>query len=223
MDSGIYYNIPAKEAPYSKKCSTCGAIKEIDYFYRDRLHGDGRCSSCKVCSDKRHHIWTSNNRERVYAIQKRWVTNHKEQANAMSNKWSRENVESARKAWSKYSQKRRSTPTGRLSQSISRLMNHSLHGRKGYQKWESLVGYDLTQLKHHLEKQFTDGMTWANYGDWHVDHIIPISVFNFETPDDFDFKRCWSLKNLQPMWARENIIKGNRLSKPFQPSLSIGG
>jgi hypothetical protein len=62
---------------------------------------------------------------------------------------------------------------------------------------------------------------WKNYGEWHVDHKIPQSAFNFETPEDIDFKKCWALKNIQPMWAKENIIKSNRINKPFQPSLRI--
>lgn len=61
------------------------------------------------------------------------------------------------------------------------------------------------------------------YRGWHIDHKIPKSAFNFETPEDIDFKRCWALKNLQPLWAAENIKKHDRVDKPFQPSLAIGG
>jgi len=46
-------------------------------------------------------------------------------------------------------------------------------------------------------------------------------VFNFSSPDDLDFKRCWDLKNLRPMWGTDNIKKGAKLSKPFQPALAI--
>jgi hypothetical protein len=53
-------------------------------------------------------------------------------------------------------------------------------------------------------------MTWENYGEWHVDHIKPISSFTFETCEDEEFKICWSLDNLQPMWGIENIKKGNK-------------
>jgi 5-methylcytosine-specific restriction endonuclease McrA len=65
-------------------------------------------------------------------------------------------------------------------------------------------------------------MNWENYGSyWHIDHKIPISVFNFEKPEDYDFKRCWNLKNLQPLEKFKNMSKGNRLDKHFQPSLAI--
>jgi len=65
--------------------------------------------------------------------------------------------------------------------------------------------------KNHLEKQFKDGMTWDNYGDWHIDHIRPISSFNFKSYEDKEFKECWDLNNLQPLWAEENIRKHNRI------------
>ncbi len=65
-------------------------------------------------------------------------------------------------------------------------------------------------------------MTWDNYGKWHIDHTIPISVFNFNRYTDIDFKRCWSLKNLSPMWAKENLVKHNKINEPFQPFLAMG-
>jgi hypothetical protein len=49
----------------------------------------------------------------------------------------------------------------------------------------------------------------------------PITAFNFNTPEDIDFKRCWALSNLQPLWARDNLSKQNKLIKPFQPSLLL--
>ncbi|OKP79784.1 hypothetical protein BTE77_06750 [Ensifer adhaerens] len=63
----------------------------------------------------------------------------------------------------------------------------------------------------HLEAQFTDGMTWDNYGEWHVDHIIPLAAHNYETTDDIDFKRAWAMSNLQPLWAIDNHRKRDRI------------
>jgi 5-methylcytosine-specific restriction endonuclease McrA len=62
-------------------------------------------------------------------------------------------------------------------------------------------------------------MTWDNRSEWDIDHIIPVAVFNFEKPEDMDFKRCWELKNLRPLWKNDNRRKGARLTAPFQPSL----
>jgi hypothetical protein len=54
-------------------------------------------------------------------------------------------------------------------------------------------------------------MTWMNYGEWHIDHILPIDSFNFQSYEDYQFKECWSLENLQPLWAIDNIRKGNKI------------
>lgn len=63
----------------------------------------------------------------------------------------------------------------------------------------------------HLESKFVEGMTWENRSEWHIDHIRPIASFNYATPDDPEFKQCWSLSNLQPLWAKENMSKGAKL------------
>ena len=66
-------------------------------------------------------------------------------------------------------------------------------------------------------------MTWDNYGKvWHIDHKIPLAVFNYTRPEDIDFKLCWSLKNIAPLGAIENMKKGAKIEKPFQPSLCVG-
>lgn len=107
---------------------------------------------------------------------------------------------------------------------MSSGINKSLrNGAKSARHWESLVDFTIDQLKVHLEKLFLDGMTWQNYGKWHIDHKVPIAVFNFSKPEHIDFKRCWSLKNLQPLWAHDNISKRAKITKAFQPSFAFGG
>ena len=89
-------------------------------------------------------------------------------------------------------------------------MWYSLKGNKNNKHWEDLVDYNLKDLKIHLEKLFKSSMTWDNYGVWHIDHVRPISSFNIVNYDCKDFKECWSLNTLQPLWAEENVKKGNR-------------
>lgn len=99
----------------------------------------------------------------------------------------------------------------------------SLKLSKGGRAWKILVDYTIDDLITHIEKKFVDGMTWDNYGKdgWVIDHKIPISVFNFTNPEHRDFKRCWSLSNLQPMWEHDNCIKHTKLINHFQPSLLL--
>ena len=77
-------------------------------------------------------------------------------------------------------------------------------------KYFEIVGYTCNQLKNHLEKQFTNDMNWKDFrnGKIHIDHIKPQSLFNLK--DINDIKECWSLDNLQPLWAKDNIRKSNK-------------
>jgi hypothetical protein len=102
-------------------------------------------------------------------------------------------------------------PGHRLHLSISVLVRRSLKSEKGWRSWRRLVGYDVRVLRHHLERQFLKGMTWENFGTaWHIDHILPRSSFKFSTADDRDFKACWALTNLRPLWADQNFRKSNK-------------
>lgn len=95
---------------------------------------------------------------------------------------------------------------------ISSQIRGSLKNGKAGASWESMVGFSLAELMRHLESQFHDGMSWGNYGEWHIDHRIPKSWFDFDSAEDEQFKACWKLENLKPMWGVENISKSNRYS-----------
>jgi hypothetical protein len=84
-----------------------------------------------------------------------------------------------------------------------------------YGHYFEILQYSPEELATHLENQFTEGMTWENYGEWHVDHKLPITSFNFQEIGDNEFMRCWSLDNLQPMWGDENIKKSNKMILSF--------
>ena len=76
-------------------------------------------------------------------------------------------------------------------------------------KYFDILGYTSKELINHLEKQFTIGMTWRAFrnGDIHIDHIKPQSLFDLS--NDSGYKKCWSLDNLQPLWAADNLAKSN--------------
>ena len=72
---------------------------------------------------------------------------------------------------------------------------------------QDMLGYSAAQLKHRIEKQFREGMTWENYGEWEIDHIIPLTSFD-KTTDPCVVN---SLDNLQPLWKEENMAKFNNI------------
>lgn len=210
-----------KEA--TKICNKCCIEKEISEFYRDNWHKNGLSSYCKECVKLAATIWGQLNPEKKKinnkksygkTIEKRKKTtqiyraNNKEKRNATNRRWRKNNPP---------------TLKNKLNYSISRGMNGSLAtGSKNHRHWETLVDFTIDQLKKHLERLFEPGMVWDNYGIyWEIDHKIPIAVFNYEKPEHEDFKRCWSLKNLQPLELSKNRAKGRKIEKPFQPSLML--
>ncbi len=83
--------------------------------------------------------------------------------------------------------------------------------RQGYKKFnestESIVGINYSEFKKYLELKFLDGMTWKNRGEWHIDHIIPLSS---ATSKEDLIKLC-HYTNLQPLWAKDNLKKGSKI------------
>lgn len=78
-------------------------------------------------------------------------------------------------------------------------------------KHENCILFTKNEFLTHIEYLFLDGMNWNNYGTygWHIDHKIPLCHFNLNNPEEF--KSAWSLQNLQPLWAKDNLRKATKL------------
>lgn len=202
-----------------KRCSRCKETKIVSDFYPNKRRGDGRDCYCRICSRIKAVESYHANPEKKRKAKREWYKLHAEEDMKRSALWAKDNPERTREYQKKKYIKAMKTPKGTLNYRIKSLIQQSLRGKKCGRKWEDLVGYSVDDLKRHLEKKFKDGMSWDNRSEWHIDHIIPKSVFNYEKPEDEDFKRCWALKNLQPLWAKDNISKHNKLDHHFQPSL----
>ena len=141
-------------------------------------------------------------------------------------KYRKENNQILREKKRIYTNNKRKNPITRLSHNFSTNLRESLkrYSKRGYvskngKHWENLVGYTVQKLKKHLESLFLPGITWDNYGEWHIDHIIPKSFFIYSSLNNTEFKYCWSLNNLQPLWAKDNIRKKAyiKIKNPLQP------
>lgn len=95
----------------------------------------------------------------------------------------------------------------------SALVRASLKAGVKSKRTEELLGYSTDELKAHLEAQFTKGMSWQAFmeGQIHIDHIIPVSSFNIISETCDEFRRCWSLSNIRPLWAKDNLAKGAKV------------
>ena len=219
-------------------CNRCKQEKQGDQFFSDKRHKSGLYSQCKECWSASQKVWRSNNKEKCKVWSKQCENNSKEKRKSQkqlyyldnrenildrNKEWRNNNPKKARELSKRASAKQRSSVKGKLNCCMSSNLRTALRGNKAGRHWETLVKFTVDQLKRHLEKQFTSGMSWDNYGEaWEIDHKIPIAVFNFERPGDIDFRLCWSLKNLQPLEKTKNRCKSSKIENPFQPSLSVG-
>lgn len=209
----------ASDGSIEKRCSKCKQYKPRDVVHfclNPRNTRDGLHSHCKTCASTMAK--TPHTREIVAASRLRRagkIHTYNKERNSLPEVRAKNNAnERARK---------RVDPAFALKNRVRVLMYHTLRHVKAGRKWQDLVAYSIDDLRQHIEKLFIKGMTWDLFmqGQIHIDHIIPITAFNYTEPQDIDFKKCWALKNLRPMWALDNIRKGNSLCKPFQPSLCI--
>jgi len=97
-------------------------------------------------------------------------------------------------------------PQGHLAHIVSCNVRRALHSDKEKHSIEYL-GCSIQHFREHIEKQFVEGMTWDNYGEWQIDHIIPLKYEN-PTLEETIERLHW--ENTQPLWATDNIAKGNR-------------
>ncbi len=95
---------------------------------------------------------------------------------------------------------------------IESILRTRLYGAliKGYKIFSAieLLGCSIDHLKTHLSNQFIKGMTFENYGTWHIDHVKPCAKFDLTKPEQQ--KECFNYKNLQPLWAKDNLSKGSK-------------
>jgi len=164
----------------------------------------------KKVADKK---WRDSNKEYMSNKSKTWYEQNKEHRKEYLKEYRENNVDKIRQIKRDYERNRKARdPLYKLISNfrtaIYTVLKESNVDKYGH--YFDILQYTPEQLINHLELQFKDTMCWDNYGEWHVDHKLPITHFNISEMGDEEFMRCWSLDNLQPMWGIENIRKSNK-------------
>lgn len=158
--------------------------------------------------------WYRNNKGHHSEYQKGWYRRNKERCRENQRKWLERNKDRAREYKNAYYRKRyadkKQEPEFKLSVVMRVTLRKQLEkigsGKQG--RTSRVLGYSPEDLKQHLERQFSKGMSWDNYGEWHIDHIVPVSEHLKSGETDPAIINC--LTNLRPMWAGENQSKNSK-------------
>lgn len=179
----------------TKTCTKCNIEKALSQFSKHRHCKFGVRSWCKACS--------------VLDISG-WRVANKEKDKLTKNKYYQDNKPKIINQIRERSKLRRQTdPAFKLLCNLRRRLLNALHGNTKTLRTKELLGCTPEELKSYLSKLFEQGMTWENYGEWHVDHVIPCSSFNMLLEEDQ--KKCFHFNNLQPLWAVDNLKKSAKL------------
>lgn len=164
----------------------------------------------KKVADKK---WRDSNKEYMSNKSKTWYEQNKEHRKQYLKEYREKNIDKIRETKRNYEKTRKhNDPIYKLINNFRTAIYQVLKENKVQKngRYFEILQYSPENLIEHLENKFKDGMTWDNYGEWHVDHIKPISSFNIQEIGDDSFMSCWCLENLQPLWGDENIRKSNK-------------
>lgn len=204
--------------------------KKHDAAYRKKHKEEIRKAQGKYYLDHKEEILQKqqDNAEKLKQYHKQYYQDNKEILSKKGEQWRKDNAEKVKLYqqvyWSKEKSKEKRRKRYeeniqvRISKRVSSSIRKALMRRSSSKRKKStfeVLPYTPMELKEHLEKQFEPWMNWDNWGVgtgcWNIDHIKPDVSFNYKEMTDKDFLKCWSLENLRPLDAIENIRKGASL------------
>lgn len=188
----------------TKICRKCETEKNICEFYKSSSSKDGLYYQCKTCKNLIRKEYYNNNIDREHLKNKNYRSLHPEHNKI----WRTKNKE---KINQHFKNKLKSDPIKKITHNLRCRLNRYLKLNEIVKNKKSIqyFGCTPTELRTHIESQFIDGMSWDNYGPcgWHIDHISPLSLVKTEE----DVYNLCHYTNLQPLWAKDNLSKGNKI------------
>ena len=179
-----------------------------EFFPKDCSLKSGLKVMCKLCVRKRDKIHYDKNKERLCRQSREFYAENREHVLQLA-KDNKDSINVTRRKYTK--RKRREDPEFRIKCVLKARISSLIGGRKNASTAD-LIGCSSRYIIEHLEGLFVTNMSWDNYGlkGWHVDHRKPCDAFNLLEPEDQ--RLCFNWRNLQPLWAPENLSKSNKWS-----------
>jgi hypothetical protein len=201
----------------TKVCTKCNIEKELKYFNKMSKVKCGVRSYCRECQSIESKKYRIDNKEKIKEYNTKWNKENQEYYKKYFEEYNKLNYEKEKERKLKWSRDNKEYSNNYQKQRkkediLFRLKTNIRTSVNRYLKYKSkhtfeIVGCSPQFLKEHLESQFIDGMTWENRSEWHIDHIIPLS--SAKTEDEL-YMLC-HYKNLQPLWAEDNLKKSNKI------------
>lgn len=215
-----------------KKCTRCSIEKPLSEFGFHKLGLNGYRSTCKECSRQSNKEYREKNKvkeyERIKNYRKNnpdkislWRKNQKEKKREWYIKWRNNNLEKDKNRKKTYHLSNpeyyKNYSHFRYTNDIIYRLKNNVRGRiykflnsKSISKNNTtfnIIGCTPDELKNYIESKFLNGMSWDNRSEWHVDHIIPLSL----SKNEEDIYKLCHYTNLQPLWKYDNLSKGSKL------------
>lgn len=185
------------------RCRFCGNMTSSKYASRNKQ---------KINKRVRDRYWalatTPEGREKITEKRRASYQKHYDRSNKVAKEYANKNKEEIAAYKLAYYKKRYAEDLEFKGMAVMRdFVKRVLRSSKSAKKnsTNKYLGYSPNDLINHLESQFTEGMSWSNHGEWHIDHIKPVSVFIREGETDPGVINA--LSNLQPLWAADNMSK----------------
>lgn len=208
----------AKRASNLKTPEQIEAKKEKARFYAARYYKNNRLSVLAYQSARQKRLRESDPtyREQKACWLRKWKEKNKEHCRARTRLWLKLNPDKRRK----YRQAQRKKPHVKIVENLRARLRDLVKGKgvkKPSSKQSGFIGCSPMELRSHIERQWKRGMSWENYGQWHIDHIIPCAAFNLTEARHVSL--CFHYSNLQPLWAQHNQSKSDAL--PLDSTLPL--
>lgn len=196
----------------TKSCTICQIEfpATTDFFHKCSVRSKyGIKSYCKKCGNKKALERYYKNREHNLLKQKEWHYSNREKRTKQLREYSYSHRDNRNKYLAK---KMKQDGQFKIRKNIRDRMRSAMKGKSKSKNTMELLGCTIEELKTHLEKQFTHGMNWDNYGKkgWHIDHILPCASFDLTDPEQQ--RECFHYTNLQPLWATDNYKKKDKIA-----------
>lgn len=153
--------------------------------------------------------YRKNHKDEIKIRDKKYQEEHKEEKKIYDKKYELENKNKRRIQKKKYINNRRKTDVRfKISGNLRCRVRCAIKGDVKSLSTMMLVGCGIDYLLFRLQSQFQSGMSWNNYGKWEIDHIKPCS--SFDLSKETQQRKCFHYTNLQPLWAKDNLLKSNK-------------